>query len=133
MLFSSCREKKDSEVQTLEVTKDDEADHLSALEQENEELRETVSKLKNHYAKYLEFAKKNNIELKPRNVPMGGVYSPISPPPSVDDDKLKWSKSHLLRSEEKVKFFQNLIFVTIGLLVKLDHFSRTEEEGNLFT
>merc|ERR1712088_86770 len=36
---------------------------------ENEELRETLVKLKNHYAKVLEFAKKNNIELKPRNIP----------------------------------------------------------------
>ena len=47
----SCREKKDSEVQTLEVTKDGEADHLGTLEKENEELRETLVKLKNHYAK----------------------------------------------------------------------------------
>lgn len=66
---TDCREKKDSEVQTLEVTKDGEADHLGGLEKENEELRGTLVKLKNHYAKVLEFAKKNNIELKPRNIP----------------------------------------------------------------
>lgn len=59
----------------METTKDGEADTLVNLEQENEDLRETLSKLKNHYAKVLEFAKKNNIELKPRNVPMPGVYA----------------------------------------------------------
>jgi len=61
--------KKDTEVQCLESTKDGEAENLGGIEKENEELRETLVKLKNHYAKVLEFAKKNNIELKPRNIP----------------------------------------------------------------
>ena len=69
----------------MEVTKDGEADTLQNLEQENEDLREALSRLKTHYAKVLEFAKKNNIQLKQRNVPMDGVYSPVSPPSSVDD------------------------------------------------
>lgn len=66
---TDCREKKDTEVQCLETTKDGEAENLGGIEKENEELRETLVKLKNHYAKVLEFAKKNNIELKPRNIP----------------------------------------------------------------
>ena len=85
-------------MQCLETTKDGEAENLGGIEKENEELRETLVKLKNHYAKVcnstevyitnitnpgldninitffwflkvLEFAKKNNIELKPRNIP----------------------------------------------------------------
>ena len=99
-MYHSCREKKDTEVQCLETTKDGEAENLGGIEKENEELRETLVKLKNHYAKVcnsnevyitnmtmsnpdldninitffgflkvLEFAKKNNIELKPRNIP----------------------------------------------------------------
>ena len=47
----SCREKKDSEVHCLESTKDGEAENLGGIEKENEELRETLVKLKNHYAK----------------------------------------------------------------------------------
>jgi len=66
---TDCREKKDTEVHCLESTKDGEAENLGGIEKENEELRETLVKLKNHYAKVLEFAKKNNIELKPRNIP----------------------------------------------------------------
>ena len=71
----SCREKKDTEVQTLEVAKDSETDAIDNLEKENDELREKLTKLKNHYVKLFEFAKKNNIELKPRNVPMGSLDS----------------------------------------------------------
>jgi len=72
---TDCREKKDTEVQSLEVSKDSEADHIDGLEKENEELRDKLSKLKSHYLKLFEFAKKNNIELKPRNVPMGSLDS----------------------------------------------------------
>ena len=62
-------------MQSLEVSKDSEADHIDGLEKENEELRDKLSKLKSHYLKLFEFAKKNNIELKPRNVPMGSLDS----------------------------------------------------------
>ena len=71
--FFSCREKKDSEVQTLEQAKESETESIDSLEKENEELRDKLSKLKSHYLKLYDFAKKNNIELKPRNVPMGSV------------------------------------------------------------
>jgi cell division protein FtsL len=67
--FSSCREKKDTEVQILETSKDVESESISELEEKNRELREKIASLKNHYTKVLEFAKKNSIELKPRNVP----------------------------------------------------------------
>ena len=73
--FFSCREKKDSEVHTLESSKDLEVDTIDSLEKENDELRDKLSKLKSHYVKLFEFAKKNSIELKPRNVPMGSLDS----------------------------------------------------------
>ena len=66
ILFFSCREKKDTEVQVLESSKDVETDTVSELAQKNEDLREKISTLKNRYTKVLEFAKKNNISLKPR-------------------------------------------------------------------
>ena len=70
---TDCREKKDSEVHTLESSKDLEDDTIDSLEKGNDELRDKVSKLKSHYSKLFEFAKKNSIELKPRNVPIGNV------------------------------------------------------------
>ena len=57
------------------MAKDSESDAIDNLEKENDELREKLTKLKNHYVKLFEFAKKNNIELKPRNVPMGSLDS----------------------------------------------------------
>merc|ERR1719412_1606983 len=72
---TDCREKKDSEVHTLEASKDNEVDCIGPLEKENDELRDKLSKLKSHYVKLFEFAKKNGIELKPRNVPMGSLES----------------------------------------------------------
>merc|ERR1711997_1084456 len=72
---TDCREKKDSEVHTLEASKDLEVDTIDSLEKENDELRDKLSKLKSHYVKLFEFAKKNGIELKPRNVPMGSLES----------------------------------------------------------
>ena len=72
---TDCREKKDSEVHTLESSKDLEDDTIDSLEKGNDELRDKVSKLKSHYGKLFEFAQKNSIELKPRNVPMGSLDS----------------------------------------------------------
>ena len=65
----SCREKKDCEVQSLEVTKDGEAENLGGIEKENEELRETLKKLKNHYGKVniCIFDIKHNPIIKKRN------------------------------------------------------------------
>merc|ERR1712062_552810 len=46
---TDCREKKDSEVQTLEESKETETDPIASLESENEELRDKLQKLKSHY------------------------------------------------------------------------------------
>lgn len=62
-------------MQTLEKAKDGESETIDSLEKENDDLREKLSKLKSHYMKLFDFAKKNNIELKPRNVPMGSLDS----------------------------------------------------------
>ena len=43
---SSCRDKKDSEVQNLEAAKDYEKGSISELEQRNEAMREKLSNLK---------------------------------------------------------------------------------------
>merc|ERR1712080_630357 len=48
---TDCREKKDSEVQTLEESKETETDSIANLESENEELRDKLQKLKSHYMK----------------------------------------------------------------------------------
>ena len=57
----------------MESSKDLEVDTIDSLIKENDELRDKLSKLKSHYVKLFEFAKKNSIELKPRNVPMHNV------------------------------------------------------------
>ena len=57
------------EVHNLEGTKDVESGDIGALEAENERLREGLNKIKRHYATMLEFAKKNDIQLRRRNVP----------------------------------------------------------------
>lgn len=66
---TDCREKKDVEVHNLEGTKDVESGDIGSLEAENERLREGLNKIKRHYATMLEFAKKNDIQLRRRNVP----------------------------------------------------------------
>jgi len=66
---TDCREKKDVEVHNLEGTKDIESGDIGALEAENERLRDGLNKIKRHYATMLEFAKKNDIQLRRRNVP----------------------------------------------------------------
>ncbi len=43
MISFSCREKKDTEVQVLETSKDVESETISELEQKNEELREKLA------------------------------------------------------------------------------------------
>ncbi len=43
MNLLSCREKKDTEVQVLETSKDVESETISDLEQKNEELREKLA------------------------------------------------------------------------------------------
>ncbi len=54
----------------MEKDKDVEEISLNNLEKENEELRQKLDGLKKHYLKVVEFACKNNIKLKQRNVPI---------------------------------------------------------------
>jgi hypothetical protein len=74
LTYFSCREKKDTEVHVLENSRGEESESIAELEQRIEEQRESLAGFKNHYAKILEFAKKNNIKLKPRNIP--GIAKP---------------------------------------------------------
>ena len=53
----------------MEDTKEVESSDTHQLEAENDQLRESVAKLKSHYTKMLDFAKKNNLRLRRRNVP----------------------------------------------------------------
>lgn len=46
IIIFSCRDKKDTEVQSLEVAKDMETGTISELEQRNEAMREKLSSLK---------------------------------------------------------------------------------------
>ena len=72
-MFFSCREKKDTEVQTLEVAKEHEAEEIDDLEKQNDDLRDKLAKLKTQYLKLFDFAKKNNIKFKARNIPLGSL------------------------------------------------------------
>ena len=54
----------------LEDSKGVEASVLKAIEDENEMLREKVKNLKAFYLKAVDFAEKNKIKLKERNVPI---------------------------------------------------------------
>ena len=67
---TDCREKKDQEVSSLEGNKDNEEVSLQQLQDENEELQENIKQLKSFYMKAVEFAKKNKIKLRDRNVPL---------------------------------------------------------------
>jgi hypothetical protein len=57
------------EVHNLEGTKESESTTLTSMQAENEKLREGLYNIKGHYNKLIEFAAKNHIELKRRNVP----------------------------------------------------------------
>ena len=62
-IYHNIGEKKDSEVYTLELSKDLEVDTVDSLEKENYELRDKLSKLKSHYVKHLEFFLANSKSL----------------------------------------------------------------------
>jgi uncharacterized protein (DUF3084 family) len=59
----------------LESSRDNESESIAELEQRNEELREKVAGLKRHYAKYLEFAKNNHIDIQLGGVPATGAQT----------------------------------------------------------
>ncbi len=67
----SCREKKDTEVQHLEGSKDAETHALRPIVEENERLRREINEMKEKYRRMKEFAEKNDLQIRERNVPMG--------------------------------------------------------------
>jgi len=60
---TSCREKRDIEITNLERDKNAELQELRILEEENDKLRENVSKMAARYERILEFATQNNVNL----------------------------------------------------------------------
>jgi len=64
----SCREKKDHEVVSLESAKEVETKSIASLEERNQNLRQKLHNLKMHYSKFIEFARKNDIQLQERNI-----------------------------------------------------------------
>merc|ERR1719167_1696414 len=66
---TDCREKKDTEVHTLEEDKDGETIGIQSIEQENEGLRDHINEMKTKFRIYQKYARENNIKLKQRNIP----------------------------------------------------------------
>jgi len=64
----SCREKKDHEVVSLESAKEVETKSIASLEERNQNLRQKLHDLKMHYSKFIELARKNDIQLQERNI-----------------------------------------------------------------
>lgn len=93
---TDCREKKDTEVHTLEEDKDGETNTIQSIEQENEGLRDHINEMKTRYKIFQKYAREKNIKLKPRNIPeeyvgtaavgTGTEQEMYTPPPSVDDE-----------------------------------------------
>ena len=61
-LFFSCREKKDSEVHSLEGHKEAEAVSLQGLEADNEAIRQEIDSMK---AKYLRVSESHTVKFEP--------------------------------------------------------------------
>ena len=60
---SSCREKKDEEILTLEKLKGDEIDEVTRMEDENTRIQEEIKAMENKYQMILEFARDQNLEI----------------------------------------------------------------------
>jgi len=60
---TNCREKKDIEISILEDNKNAELEEMRILEEENDKLRENVSKMSARYQRILEFATENKVNL----------------------------------------------------------------------
>lgn len=75
---TDCREKKDVEVHQLEGDKTGEEAEVQAIHEENEQLRASLDQLKKRYAEFVDYAKKNNIPLRQRNVPLNMTSSTSS-------------------------------------------------------
>ena len=60
---SSCREKKDEEILTLEKEKGSEVEEIARMEEENEMIQKDIEQMKRKYRLLEQFAKEQNLEV----------------------------------------------------------------------
>ena len=60
---SSCREKKDEEILTLEKEKGSEVEEITRMEEENEMIQKAIEQMKRKYRLLEQFAKEQNLEV----------------------------------------------------------------------
>ena len=60
---SSCREKKDEEILTLEKEKGSEVEEITKMEEENEMIQKDIEQMKRKYRLLEQFAKEQNLEI----------------------------------------------------------------------
>ena len=60
---SSCREKKDEEILTLEKQKGSEVEEITRMEEENEMIQKDIEQMKRKYRLLEQFAKDQNLEV----------------------------------------------------------------------
>jgi len=65
---TSCREKKDAEISSLEVERNRELEELRNLEQNNQKIRERVRTMTRQYQRIVRFAQGNNIDVSHEHV-----------------------------------------------------------------
>jgi len=61
---TSCREKKDAEICSLEGERNRELEELKELEDANQKIRERVENMARQYNRVLEFAQENNLDVE---------------------------------------------------------------------
>jgi len=60
---SSCREKKDEEIMSLEKLKGEEIDEVTKMEDENTRIQDEIKQMETKYQMILEFAREQNLEV----------------------------------------------------------------------
>ena len=60
---SSCREKKDEEIMTLEKLKSEEIDEVTRMEDENTRIQEEIKAMENKYQMIREFARDQGLDI----------------------------------------------------------------------
>jgi len=77
---TSCREKKDAEISSLESERNRELDELRELELENQKMRERVSTMMRQYDRIVEFARENQLDVNTEDMDY-----PLSPEERVSE------------------------------------------------
>jgi len=77
---TSCREKKDAEISSLEVERNKELEELRELEQGNQSIRDKMDDMARQYNRILEFAQKHNLDVRSEDL----EYS-ITPEERISD------------------------------------------------